>query len=88
MSPIWEGPDGLHMDQPFSTEPFTRTPEIIAHLDVIELPNEPPILMRPLLRPFLQNLRPERSEILSPFVAQIREVRYLCFWMAQIGSLN
>jgi hypothetical protein len=38
----------------FPSEPFTCTTEIIAHFfDDIELQNEPPIRMRPILRPFL-----------------------------------
>ncbi|KAF8471475.1 kinase-like domain-containing protein [Russula ochroleuca] len=52
--PIREGPYELQINRLFSTEPLYSNPRnhCVHLLDVIELPNEPPILVHPLLRPY------------------------------------
>ncbi len=52
--PLREGPYELQINKIFSTEPVYSDPRnhCVHLLDVIELPNDPPILVQPLLRPF------------------------------------
>jgi hypothetical protein len=49
-----EGPYELEINKLFSTEPLVSDPRnhCVRLLDVIELPNDPPIIVHPLLRPF------------------------------------
>ena len=49
-----EGPYELHINRLFSTEPLSSDPRnyCVQLLGVIELPNDPPIMVHPLLRPF------------------------------------
>jgi hypothetical protein len=49
-----EGPFELDINRLFSTEPLHSNPKnhCVHLLDVIELPNQPPIMVHPLLRPF------------------------------------
>ena len=52
--PIEEGLHELEINKLFSTEPLASDPRnhCVRLLDVIELPNDPPIIVHPLLRPF------------------------------------
>ena len=52
--PTEEGPYELEINKLFSTEPLVSDPRnhCVRLLDVIELPNDPPIIVHPLLRPF------------------------------------
>ena len=54
MLPKEEGPYELEINKLFSTEPLASDPRnhCVRLLDVIELPNDPPIIVHPLLRPF------------------------------------
>jgi hypothetical protein len=54
MLPKEEGPHELEISKLFSTEPLASDPRnhCVRLLDVIELPNDPPIIVHPLLRPF------------------------------------
>ena len=54
MLPREEGPHELEISKLFSTEPLASDPRnhCVHLLDVIELPNDPPIIVHPLLRPF------------------------------------
>ena len=49
-----EGPYELQINRLFSTEPLASNPRNCCArlLDVIQLPNEPPIMVHSLLRPF------------------------------------
>ena len=49
-----EGPHELEINKLFSAEPLASDPRnhCVRLLDVIELPNDPPIIVHPLLRPF------------------------------------
>ena len=49
-----EGPYELEINKLFSTEPLASDPRnhCVRLLDVIEFPDDPPILVHPLLRPF------------------------------------
>jgi hypothetical protein len=87
--PIREGPYELQINRLFSTEPLYSNPRnhCVHLLDVIELPNEPPILVHPLLRPYHKPPLRTFGEFVT-FFAQICEVCLLCLYMARIGSLN
>jgi hypothetical protein len=54
MLPREEGPHELEISKLFSTEPLASDPRnhCVCLLDVIELPDDPPIIVHPLLRPF------------------------------------
>jgi hypothetical protein len=54
MLPTEEGPHELEVSKLFSTEPLASDPRnhCVHLLDVIELPNDPPMIVYPLLRPF------------------------------------
>jgi hypothetical protein len=74
-----EGPYELQINQLFSTEPLHSNPRnhCVHLLDVIELPNESPILVHPLLR---QSFRKPPLQTFGEFVAlfaQICEVSLL-----------
>ena len=70
-----EGPYELQINRLFSTEPLLSNPRnrCVQLLDVIELPNEPPIMVHPLLR--LYNDPPLRTfGEFATFFAQLCEV--------------
>jgi len=70
-----EGPYELDINRRFSTEPLYSNPKNhCAHLlDVIELPNDTPIMVHPLLRPFDSPPLQTFGEFVT-FFAQICEV--------------
>jgi hypothetical protein len=73
--PLEEGPYELQINKLFSTEPVYSDPRnhCVHLLDVIELPNDPPILVQPLLRPFYKPPLQTFGEFVT-FFAQICEV--------------
>ena len=73
--PLEEGPYELQINKLFSTEPVSSDPRnyCVHLLDVIELPNDPPILVQPLLRPFYKPPLQTFGEFVT-FFAQICEV--------------
>ena len=74
--PIEEGPYELEINRLFSTEPLSSDPRnrCARLLDVIELPNEQPIMVHSLLRPFDDPPLQTYGEFVA-FFAQICEVR-------------
>ena len=70
-----EGPYELEINKLFSTEPLSSNPRnrCVRLLDVIELPNDPPIIVHPLLRPFYKPPFRTYGEFIT-FFAQICEV--------------
>jgi hypothetical protein len=73
--PIEEGPYELEINRLFSTEPLSSNPRnrCAPLLDVIELPNDPPIMIHSLLRPFYNPQFRTFGEFVS-FFAQVCEV--------------
>jgi hypothetical protein len=73
-----EGPYELQINRLFSTEPLCSNSRnhCVQLLDVIELPNEPPIMVHPLLRPFDSPPLQTFGEFVT-FFAQICEVSFL-----------
>jgi len=73
-----EGPYELQISKLFSTEPLSSDPRnrCAQLLDVIQLPNEDPIMVHPLLRPFDNPPLRTYGEFVT-FFAQICEVRHL-----------
>lgn len=73
--PIQEGPYELEINKLFSTEPLSSNPRnhCVHLLHVIELPNDPPIIVHPLLRPFYNPPFQTYGEFVT-FYAQICEV--------------
>ena len=71
-----EGPYELEINKRFSTEPLVSDPRsyCVRLLDVIELPNDPPIIVHPLLRPFADPHIQTYGEFVT-FFSQICEVR-------------
>jgi hypothetical protein len=78
MLPKEEGPYELEINKLFSTEPLASNPRNrCAHLlDVIELPNDPPIIVHPLLRPFYDPWLQTYGEFVT-FFTQICEVSFM-----------
>jgi hypothetical protein len=78
--PLREGPYELQINKLFSTEPVYLDPRnhCVHLLDVIELPNDPPILVQPLLRPFYKPPLQTFGEFIT-FFAQICEVSLCSF---------
>ena len=74
-----EGPYELEINKLFSTEPLASDPRnhCVHLLDVIELPNDPPILVHPLLRPYDDPRFQTYGEFIT-FFAQICEVSSVC----------
>jgi hypothetical protein len=79
-----EGPYELEINKLFSTEPLSSNPRnrCVHLLDVIELPNDPPIIVHPLLRPFYKPPFRTYGEFVT-FFTQVCEVsplslRYTC----------
>jgi len=77
--PYEEGPYELEINRLFSTDPLFANPRnhCVQLLDVIELPNDPPIIVHPMLRPFYEPPFQTYGEFVS-FFAQICEVSSLC----------
>ena len=75
MIPLEEGPYELEVNRLLSTEPLASNPRnrCAPLLDVIQLPNEPPIMVHPLLRPFYNPRFQTFGEFVS-FFAQACEV--------------
>ena len=76
--PSEEGPYELQINKLFSTEPLSsdRRNRCARLLDVIRLPNEDPIMVHPLLRPFDDPPLRTYGEFVA-FFAQICKVRHL-----------
>ena len=72
MIPIEEISDELEINRLFSTEPLASNPRnhCAPLLDVIQLPNEPPIMVHSLLRPFYN----PRLETFGEFVSFFSQV--------------
>ena len=75
-----EGPYELEINKLFSTEPLASNPRnyCVRLLDVIELPDDPPILVHPLLRPYDDPRFQTYGEFIT-FFSQICEVSLVCF---------
>ena len=75
MLPKEEGPYELEITRLFSTEPLVSDPRnhCVRLLDVIELPNDPPIIVLPFLRPFANPRFQTYGEFVT-FFSQICEV--------------
>ena len=73
-----EGPHELEINKLFSAEPLASNPRnrCVRLLDVIELPDDPPILVHPLLRPYDDPQFQTYGEFVT-FFAQICEVSFL-----------
>ncbi len=72
---VEEGPYEHDINKLFSTEPLASNPKnhCVQLLDVIELPDDPPILVHPLLRPYFDPPLQTYGEFVT-FLAQICEV--------------
>ena len=70
-----EGPYELQINKLFSIEPLSSDPRnrCVKLLDVIELPNDPPVMVHPLLRPFYDPPLQTFGEFVT-FYEQICEV--------------
>ena len=73
-----EGPYELDINRLFSTEPLSSNPRnrCAQLLDVIQLPNEDPVMVHSLLRPFDNPPLRTYGEFVT-FFAQILEVRHI-----------
>jgi hypothetical protein len=83
-----EGPYELEINKLFSTEPLASNPRnyCVHLLDVIELPDDPPILVHPLLRPYDEPRLQTYGEFIT-FFAQLCEVSLVCLhYMMQISD--
>jgi hypothetical protein len=78
-----EGPWELQINRLFSTEPLSSNPRNYCEqlLDVIELPNDPPIMVHPLLRPFYDPPFQTYGEFVT-FYSQVCEVGLPCSGIA------
>ena len=74
-----EGPYELEINRLFSTEPLFSDPRnhCVHLLDVIELSDDPPIMVHPLLRPFYKPPLQTYGEFVT-FFSQICEVSPVC----------
>jgi len=74
-----EGLYELEINKRFSTEPLASNPRnhCVQLLDVIELPDDPPILVQPMLRPFDDPRFQTYGEFVT-FFSQICEVSFAC----------
>jgi hypothetical protein len=75
-----EGPYELEVNRLFSTEPLSSNVRnhCVQLLDVVELSNDPPIMVHPLLRPFYDPPLQTYGEFVT-FFAQTCEVRCAYF---------
>src|SRR6266404_3898963 len=80
--PLLEGPYELEINKLFSTEPLLSDPRnhCVHLLAVNDLPNDPPILVQLLLRPFYKPPLQSLAEFVT-FFAQICEVGLSHLWM-------
>ena len=78
MLPDDEGPDELRLNRMFSSEPLASNPRnhCAPLLDVIQLPNDPPIMVHSLLRLYFDPPFHTYGEFVA-FFGQICEVRRL-----------
>ena len=85
--PREEGPYELEINKLFSTEPLFSNPRnhCVHLLDVIELPNDPPIIVHPLLRPFSKPPFQTYGEFVT-FFAQICDVSPLSPLIVQLSN--
>jgi hypothetical protein len=76
--PSEEGPYELQINRLFSTEPLSSNPRnrCVQLLDLIQLPNEEPIMVHPLLHPFYDPLLRTYGEFVT-FFTQVCEVCFL-----------
>ena len=84
--PLEEGPYELEMNKLLSTEPLSSNPRnhCAPLLDVIQLPNEPSIMVHPLLRPFYNPRFQTFGEFIS-FYAQACEVSLVLSCATRVG---
>ena len=82
-----EGPFELDINRRFSTEPLYSNPKnhCVHLLDVIELANDPPIMVHPLLRPFDNPPLQTFGEFVT-FFAQICQVGSQFSLMANLNT--
>jgi hypothetical protein len=87
--PLEEGPYELEINRLFSTEPLASNPRNYCAplLDVIQLPNDPPIMVHSLLRPFYNPRLQTFGEFVS-FFSQVCEVSLTTsgndmYWMTE-----
>ncbi|KAI9455513.1 kinase-like domain-containing protein [Russula earlei] len=74
-----EGPYELEINKLFSTEPLLSDPRnrCVRLLDVIELPNDPPIMVHPLLRPFYDPRLQTYGEFVTFFSQTCEGVQFM-----------
>jgi len=91
--PFEEGPHELEINRLFSTEPLASNPRnhCAPLLDVIQLPNDPPIMVHSLLRPFYDPRFETFGEFLS-FFSQVCEVSLALpltgvYWVADLARV-
>jgi len=77
--PFRQGPYELEINKVFSAEPLFSNPRnhCVQLLDVIQLPDDPPIIVHPLLRPYYNPPLQTYGEFVT-FFAQICEVSLVC----------
>ena len=91
--PFEEGAHELEINRLFSTEPLASNPRnhCAPLLDVIQLPNDPPIMVHSLLRPFYDPRFETFGEFLS-FFSQVCEVGLTLpltgvYWVADLARV-
>jgi hypothetical protein len=74
-----EGPYELQINRLFSTEPLSSNPRnrCVQLLDVIQLPNEEPIMVHPLLRPFYDPPLRTYGEFVTFFVHICEGIQFM-----------
>jgi len=79
MLPYEEGPYELEINKLFSTEPLSSNPRnhCVQTLDVIRLPNDPPIVVQPLLRPFYDPRLRTYGEFITFFSQTCEGVQFM-----------
>ena len=87
--PESEGPYELQINRLFSSDPLVSGPRnhCAPLLDVIELPNDPPIMVHALLRPFYDPPFNTYGEFVV-FFGQICEVRFAKSLLVSVALLN
>ena len=78
--PREEGPYELEINKLFSKEPLASDPRnhCVRLLDIIELPDDPPIIVHPLLRPFSDPHLQTYGEFVT-FFSHVCEVSFVSF---------
>ena len=86
---LWEGPYELEINRLFSTEPLASDPRnhCVRLLDVIQLSDDPPILVHPMLRQHYDPPIRTVGEFVT-FFAQICEVGTSMLSCVQLGWLT